>query len=105
MRKKKIVVLIISFVLIMACFPSGAVFAEKGNGAVMYSEAKEKLMEKYELVEPESSNPAERWGQTDFGFSYPISIFVSFSRLYLYPYVFATQEMINHLIDISGQHN
>jgi hypothetical protein len=104
MRKKKLAILIISFVLIMTCFSSGAVFADKGNGAVMDSGTKERLMEKYDLVEPEPANPAEHRSQTDFGVSNPIAIFVSISRLYLNPYVFAAQEMINHLTDRSGQH-
>ncbi|WP_339315673.1 hypothetical protein [Paenibacillus sp. FSL R10-2734] len=103
MRKKKLVILMISFVLIMAYFPSGSVLADKGIGAVMDSEAKEKLMEKYELIEPEPSNPAALWYQNDFGVSNPISIFVSISRLFLYPYVFVAQEMINHLLVRNGQ--
>lgn len=104
MRKKKLAILIISFALIMACFPSGAVFAEKGNGAGMDSEAKEKLMEKYDLVEPELTNPKSLWSQSDFGVSNPIAIFVSISRLYLNPYVFVAQEMIYHLMNQSDQH-
>ncbi|MNO26979.1 hypothetical protein D3C76_168440 [compost metagenome] len=104
MRKKKLAILIMSFVLLMACFPSGAVLADKGNGAVMNNEVKEKLMEKYDLIEPESSNPAALWRHNDFGVSNPSFIFVSISRLYLYPYVFVAQEMINYLIDRSGQH-
>lgn len=99
MRKKKLTILIISFVLIMACFSSGAVFADKGNGAVMDSGTKERLMEKYDLIEPELTNPKSLWSQSDFGVSNPIAIFVSISRLYLNPYVFAAQEMISHLID------
>lgn len=57
MCKKKLAILIFSFVLIMACFSSGAVFADKGNGAVMDSGTKERLMEKYDLVQPELTNP------------------------------------------------
>ncbi|MEK5396475.1 hypothetical protein [Paenibacillus sp. FSL K6-2859] len=104
MRKKKIAILIISFVMIMACFSSGAVFADKENGAVMDSGTKERLMEKYDLAEPELINPKSLWSQSDFGVSNPIAIFVSISRLYLNPYVFAAQEMINHLMDRSRQH-
>lgn len=104
MCKKKLAIFIFSFVLIMACFSSGVVFADKGNGSVMDSRTKERLMEKYDLVEPEPANPAEHWSQTDFGVSNPIAIFVSISRLYLNPYVFAAQEMINHLMDRSAQH-
>ncbi|AIQ23440.1 hypothetical protein NSQ90_11475 [Paenibacillus sp. FSL H7-0737] len=104
MCKKKLAILIFSFVLIMACFSSGAVFADKGNGAAMESETKERLMEKYDLVEPELTNPKSLWSQSDFGVSNPIAIFVGISRLYLNPYVFAAQEMINHLIDRSRPH-
>ncbi|MEK5254139.1 hypothetical protein NST74_11820 [Paenibacillus sp. FSL F4-0125] len=99
MRKKKLAILIISFALIMACFPSGAVFAEKGNGAGMDSEAKEKLMEKYDLVEPEPANPSSHWSQNDVGVSNPIAIFISISRMYLNPYVFVAQEMIDYLLE------
>jgi hypothetical protein len=83
----------------MACLPSGAVLADKDNGAVMNNEVKERLMEKYDLIEPESSNPAARWSHYDFGVSNPSSIFINISRLYLYPYVFVVQEMINYLIE------
>jgi hypothetical protein len=88
----------------MACLPSGAVLADKDNGVVMNNEVKERLMEKYDLIEPESSNPAARWSQNDFGVSNPSSIFINISRLYLYPHVFVVQEMINYLIDRRGQH-
>ncbi|WP_449602746.1 hypothetical protein [Paenibacillus sp. Marseille-Q9583] len=104
MCKKKLAILIFSFVLIMACFSSGVVFPDKGNRAVMDSGTKERLMEKYDLVEPELTNPKSLWSQSDFGVSSPIAIFVGISRLYLNPYVFAAQEMINHLIDRSRQH-
>jgi len=98
MHKKKLAILIISFVLIIVCFPSGAVFADKENGSVMDSGTKERLMEKYDLVEPEPANPSSHWSQNDFGVSNPIAIFISISRLYLNPYVFAAQEMINYLM-------
>ncbi|CAH1055980.1 hypothetical protein [Paenibacillus pseudetheri] len=98
MRKKKLAILIISFVLIMPCFSSGAVFADKGNGAVMDRGTKDRLMEKYDLVEPELTNPKSLWSQSNFGISNPIAIFVSISRLYLNPYVFVTQEIVNCLI-------
>ncbi|WP_419886432.1 hypothetical protein [Paenibacillus sp. B-A-8] len=104
MRKKKLAILIISFVLIIVCFPSGAVFADKENGAVMDSGTKERLMEKYDLVEPEPANPSSHWSQNDVGVSNRIAIFVSISRLYLHPYVFVAQEMIHHLMNQSDQH-
>jgi hypothetical protein len=99
MRKKKLAILIMSFVLIMACLPLRAVLADKDNGAVMNNEVKEKLKEKYDLIEPESSNPAALWSHYDFGVSNPSSIFVNISRLYLYPYVFVVREMISYLIE------
>ncbi|MEK4041617.1 hypothetical protein MHH49_29100 [Paenibacillus sp. FSL F4-0122] len=101
MRKKKLAILTICCVLFMACFQSGSVLADKGNGTVVDSGTKERLMEKYDLVEPEPANPAAHGSQYDFGISNPISLLVSISRLYLYPYVFAAQEIINHLIDQS----
>lgn len=58
-------------------------------------------MEKYDLVEPEPANPAAHVSQYDFGISNPIALLVSISRLYLYPYVFAAEEIINHMIDQS----
>ena len=96
MRRKNIAVLAMLFILMMVCIQQSSVIAD--GAIVVDTETKDRLIEQYGLDEPEPIKPA-LWSQIDFGISNPISLFVSIGRIFLYPYAFAAQEFVQHLID------